>query len=84
MMLQITSVVLFNLIMYKTIKGISGNKVVHIWVFTIAFQLLFDIFIDYKYKRILVLYSRNRLGSSSSLHHFNSACKFNVYQLVSF
>ncbi|RBP92935.1 hypothetical protein DFO70_10664 [Cytobacillus firmus] len=50
MILQISSVVVFNLILYKTIKGISANKIVHIWVFTIAFQLFFDIFIDLKYK----------------------------------
>ncbi|WP_370224258.1 hypothetical protein [Cytobacillus sp.] len=50
MILQIASVAVFNLILYKTIKGISANKIVHIWVFTIAFQLFFDIFIDLKYK----------------------------------
>ncbi|MBN8202192.1 hypothetical protein [Bacillus sp. NTK034] len=50
MILQIASGAVFNLILYKTIKGISANKIVHIWVFTIAFQLFFDIFIDLKYK----------------------------------
>ncbi|MFC0273415.1 hypothetical protein ACFFIX_18605 [Metabacillus herbersteinensis] len=49
MILLLASVIGFNAIAFKKVKGISKNKIVHIWVFTITFQLFFDIFIDLKY-----------------------------------
>ncbi|MCH1624066.1 hypothetical protein [Fredinandcohnia quinoae] len=50
MILLVCSIILFNFLLYKTVKGISVNKIVHLWTFTIAFQLFFDVFIDLKYK----------------------------------
>lgn len=39
----------FNFLGFKTNKLLSGNQILHIWLFTIAFQVLFDIFIEFKY-----------------------------------
>lgn len=44
-----TSIIIFNLIAYKTVKRFSGNMIAHICLFTIAFQMVFDVFIDLKY-----------------------------------
>ncbi|WP_209121216.1 hypothetical protein [Alkalihalobacillus sp. BA299] len=44
------AVILFNSIAFITNKRLSKNQIVHIWTFTIAFQLLFDEFIDQKYQ----------------------------------
>ena len=49
MFLLYTSTIVFNVIAYKFVKGMSANKVVHIWLFTISLQLLYDTFIDLKY-----------------------------------
>jgi hypothetical protein len=43
------AIIIFNLIAFKTNKRITSNQIVHIWTFTIALQLLFDIFIEFKY-----------------------------------
>nr|WP_132744963.1 hypothetical protein [Scopulibacillus darangshiensis] len=45
----IIAVILFNFIAFLTNKRLSKNQIVHIWVYTIAFQTLFDSFIDLKY-----------------------------------
>ena len=39
----------FNIIAFSTNKRLNANQVVHIWMFTIAFQLSFDVFIELKY-----------------------------------
>ncbi|WP_066062705.1 hypothetical protein [Neobacillus soli] len=39
----------FNYIAFKKNKRLSSNQIVHIWTFTIAFQSLFDTFIEFKY-----------------------------------
>lgn len=44
-----TAVILFNIAAYLTHKKLSKNEVVHIWMFTCAFQMLVDIFLDIKY-----------------------------------
>ena len=49
MILLYSSVLLFNLVAFKTVKRLSGNIIAHIWAFTIAFQMCFDIFVDTKY-----------------------------------
>lgn len=49
MFLLYTSTIVFNVIAYKFVKEMSANKIVHIWLFTISLQLLFDTFIDLKY-----------------------------------
>lgn len=45
----IISVVLFNLVAFKTNTRLTKNQIIHIWTFTIVFQLLVDLFIDDKY-----------------------------------
>lgn len=39
----------FNYLGFKTNKLLTGNQMLHIWLFTIAFQVLFDLFIEFKY-----------------------------------
>jgi hypothetical protein len=39
----------FNYLSFKNNKRLTGNQIVHIWVFTIAFQSLFDIIVEFKY-----------------------------------
>ncbi|MFT8320145.1 MAG: hypothetical protein ABF649_04500 [Bacillus sp. (in: firmicutes)] len=43
------AVFLFNFLAVTLNKHLNGNCVLHIWMFTISFQMLFDIFIDFKY-----------------------------------
>jgi hypothetical protein len=45
----VLAIVTFNYIGFKTNQRLTGNQILHIWLFTIAFQLLFDIFIEFKY-----------------------------------
>lgn len=49
MILLYGSVILFNLFAFLKVKKFSWNIILHIWVFTCAFQILFDVFIDLKY-----------------------------------
>ncbi|HSU80542.1 MAG TPA: hypothetical protein VLK78_08990 [Candidatus Angelobacter sp.] len=46
----ISSVIIFNLLCYKLNKKLTPNQTLHMWMFTVTFQNLFDIFIDLKYK----------------------------------
>ena len=39
----------FNLIAFSTNQKLTGNQILHIWLFTISFQLLFDLFVEFKY-----------------------------------
>jgi len=43
------AVVLFNFLAIKLNKKLNANRVLHIWMFTSTFQLLFDTFVDFKY-----------------------------------
>ncbi|EOR21916.1 hypothetical protein A499_20798 [Niallia nealsonii AAU1] len=43
------SVFLFNFIAYKTNKKLTWNQILHIWLFTISFQQLFDLYVDVGY-----------------------------------
>ncbi|KOP77707.1 hypothetical protein AMS60_19325 [Bacillus sp. FJAT-21945] len=45
----ILSVIVINTIVFFVKKNLTMNQMVHIWFFTISFQLTFDIFIDLKY-----------------------------------
>lgn len=45
----VIAIVIFNLIAFKKNKRLSANQIVHIWAFTIAFHVLFDSFIEFKY-----------------------------------
>jgi hypothetical protein len=39
----------FNYLAFKSNKILTANQIVHIWSFTIALQVLFDLFIEFKY-----------------------------------
>ncbi|WP_040208966.1 hypothetical protein [Neobacillus jeddahensis] len=43
------AIFLFNIFAFKKNKILSSNQIVHIWTFTIAFQLIFDIFVEFKF-----------------------------------
>jgi hypothetical protein len=43
------AVVIFNIIAFKMNKRLTLTQIVQIWTFTIAFQLLFDLIIEFKY-----------------------------------
>ncbi|MFQ6391631.1 hypothetical protein ACLNAR_28165 [Priestia aryabhattai] len=45
----IIAIMAFNFIAFTTNKKLTGNQIFHIWMFTIAFQHMFDVFIDLKY-----------------------------------
>ncbi|MFE8698359.1 hypothetical protein ACFYKT_18720 [Cytobacillus sp. FJAT-53684] len=45
----ILSVIVVNVIAFFIKKNLTVNQMVHIWFFTISFQLIFDVFIDLKY-----------------------------------
>jgi hypothetical protein len=46
----ITSIILFNFIAFKTNTRLSKNQILQIWLFTIAFQTIFDTYVDLEYK----------------------------------
>jgi len=46
----ILSIFIFNLLAYKTNKLLTKQQFAHIWIFTIAFQSLVDVYIDIKYE----------------------------------
>ncbi|MDP4086871.1 MAG: hypothetical protein Q8934_20095 [Bacillota bacterium] len=46
----IISILIFNFVAFKTNNKLTKNKIVHIWLFTAAFQQAFDVFINFKYK----------------------------------
>jgi hypothetical protein len=43
------AILAFNFIAFKTNKILTANQIVHIWTFTIAFQIVFDVFMEFKY-----------------------------------
>ncbi|WP_085524308.1 hypothetical protein [Tuberibacillus sp. Marseille-P3662] len=45
----IIATLVFNFIAFKTNKRLSSIQIAHIWVFTIALQQSFDIYVDVKY-----------------------------------
>lgn len=46
----IVAIIIFNIIAFKTNKRMTLNQIIHIWTFTIVFHLIFDVFINIKYK----------------------------------
>ncbi|MED4041181.1 hypothetical protein [Niallia taxi] len=46
----IFSIILFNTIAFKYCTKLSNVQILNIWTFTIAFQNIFDIFVEIKYK----------------------------------
>ncbi|PEI52099.1 hypothetical protein [Priestia aryabhattai] len=45
----ILSILVFNVLAFKTNKRFTANQIVHIWMFTIAAQHIFDVFINFKF-----------------------------------
>lgn len=45
----IAAIIVFNFIAFKTNKILTTNQIVHIWAFTIAFQTVFDVYVEFKY-----------------------------------
>ncbi|WP_174733619.1 hypothetical protein [Mesobacillus harenae] len=43
------AIAVFNLIAFTTNKRLTGNQIVHIWVYTVALQLCFDTIVEFKY-----------------------------------
>lgn len=48
-MILYISIILFNYLAIKINKIPTMNRIVHIWLFSITFQLLFDIIVEFKY-----------------------------------
>lgn len=48
MVLFIISIISFNAMLFKVRKHLSKNQIVHIWMFSMIFETLFDIFVDEK------------------------------------
>lgn len=42
------AVFIFNYLAFTRIKRFTKNQTIHIWLFTIAFQTIFDIFVEFK------------------------------------
>lgn len=45
----IIAIILFNGIAFSVSKNLKPSQIAHIWAFTIAIQLNFDVFVDLKY-----------------------------------
>ncbi|HEO8418867.1 hypothetical protein [Niallia sp. FSL W8-0635] len=61
------SVFIFNFIAYITNKKLTLNQVLHIWIFTIAFQQLFDLYIDVGYHAYWY-FSKSEVDWESIIH----------------
>lgn len=46
----IVAIVLFNLIAFTTNKQLTKNQIVHIWMFTMAFHVISEVYLDFKYQ----------------------------------
>ncbi|MCS0788878.1 hypothetical protein [Cytobacillus pseudoceanisediminis] len=49
MILLIASIIAFNMIAFKINKKMTPSQVLQIWTFTIAFQMLFDLIVEFKH-----------------------------------
>ncbi|GAM13142.1 hypothetical protein [Mesobacillus selenatarsenatis] len=49
MIVLLISVLIFNLIAFRVNKRLLPSQIVQIWTFTIAFQMLFDLIVEFKY-----------------------------------
>lgn len=45
----IIAILLFNLVAFTTNKRLTKSQIAHVWMFTVAFQICFDLFISAKY-----------------------------------
>ncbi|RDZ08115.1 hypothetical protein C3744_26305 [Priestia megaterium] len=45
----IIAIIAFNLIAFIVNKRLTANQILHIWIFTTAFQLTFDLYVNFKY-----------------------------------
>jgi len=46
----IIAVILFNSVAFITVKRLTKSQMVHMWIFTIVFQLLVDLYLGLKYQ----------------------------------
>ncbi|RBP95898.1 hypothetical protein DFO70_102223 [Cytobacillus firmus] len=49
MVLLIASIIAFNIVAFKMNKKITPSQVLQIWTFTIAFQMIFDLIVEFKH-----------------------------------
>ena len=49
MILLIASIIAFNMAAFKINKKMTPSQVLQIWTFTIAFQMLFDLIVEFKH-----------------------------------
>lgn len=49
MILLIVSIIAFNMAAFKINKKITPSQVLQIWTFTVAFQMLFDLIVEFKH-----------------------------------
>ncbi|WP_251550658.1 hypothetical protein [Neobacillus muris] len=45
----ILSIIAFNYFAFSGKKTLSGNQLLHVWTFSVAFQTIFDVFVEFKY-----------------------------------
>lgn len=45
----LASIFIFNIIAFKTNKTLTTKQIAHLWMFTIAYQMTFDLYVDIKY-----------------------------------
>jgi hypothetical protein len=43
------AIISFNVLAFVSNKKLTGNQIVHVWSFTIAFQIIFDTIVEFKY-----------------------------------
>ncbi|WP_042455587.1 hypothetical protein [Neobacillus dielmonensis] len=46
----IIAIIVFNYFAFTGKNRLTGNQMLHIWTFTVAFQTLFDLFVEFKYQ----------------------------------
>ncbi len=46
---MLAAIIIFNAVTFFMKKRLTGNQILHIWMFTIVLQLVFDVYIDLKY-----------------------------------
>jgi len=46
----IIAIILFNTAAFLTVKQLTKSQMLHMWVFTIVFQLLVDLYLGHKYQ----------------------------------
>ncbi|GGE43567.1 hypothetical protein GCM10011391_22900 [Pullulanibacillus camelliae] len=71
------AIIVFNLLAFKLVKHITLNEMIHIWTFTIAFQVCFDVIIELKLKGYWYFY-KNKVEYIGLLPHMILVPPINV------